>query len=618
MIKITNLNKAFGSRTLFDNLNLNINSKERIGLVGRNGHGKTTLLKMILGKMKYDLGSISMPKNYKLGYLEQHINFTQDTVLNEACLALPEEEKDSSWKAEKILSGLGFSASDMFKNPSEFSGGYKIRINLAKVLLSDADMLMLDEPNNYLDIVAIRWLSGFLRSWKGELMLITHDRSFMDSVITHCAAIHRTKARKIEGNTQKLYEQIEKEEEIYEKTRLNVEKRIKQTELFIRRFRAKARLAGMVQSRLKTIEKQDNLEKLDEVKTLGFSFSGLEFHAAKMLGVRNLAFGYDPDKLLISKLSFDVLKNERICVIGKNGKGKSTLLKLIAERLAPCDGSIKKRPDLKTAYFVQSDSANLNPQKTVFEEILASDKCLPQKARNIAGSMMFSGDDALKKIEVLSGGEKSRVLLGKILANPCHLLLLDEPTNHLDMQSCEGLIDAINKFRGSVVMVTHNEEMLRSIATKLIIFDRDKVSVFDGAYQDFLEKTGWEDEGCKIKAKTSQKILGKSKEEIKKLRAELIQEKSRILRPLEEKIKNIESGITKKEEEFNLNTQQLIEASQNGNISFLSEVSKLNKSLQAEIENFYMELACVFEKYEKESESFRNRLEKLEDNNPKI
>jgi ATP-binding cassette subfamily F protein 3 len=618
MIKITNLNKSFGSRTLFDNLNLTINAKERVGLVGRNGHGKTTLFKVVLGKIEYDSGSIIMPKNYKLGYLQQHINFTQNTVLGEASLALPKEEKDSSWKAEKILSGLGFSTSDMFKNPMDFSGGYKIRINLAKVLLSNADMLMLDEPNNYLDIVAIRWLSGFLRSWKGELMLITHDRNFMDSVITHCAAIHRTKARKIEGSTQKLYEQIEKEEEIYDKTRLNVEKKVKQTELFIRRFRAKANLASMVQSRIKTLKKQGNLEKLDEIGTLGFSFSGLDFHAAKMLGVHNLAFGYSLDKFLISKLNFDVLKNERICVIGKNGRGKSTLLKLIAQRLTPCDGSIKEHPDLKTAYFVQSDSANLNPQKTVFEEILSSGKCLPQKARNIAGSMMFSGDDALKKIEVLSGGEKSRVLLGKILANPCHLLLLDEPTNHLDMESCSGLIDAIKKFQGSVIMVTHNEEMLHAIAMKLIIFDRDKVSVFDGTYQDFLEKTGWQDEGSKIKSKTSQKISGKNKEEIKKLRADIIQEKSRLLKPLEDKIKNLEAEITKKEEELNLNTKQLVELLEKGNVSFLAEVSKINKTLQSEVENLYVELAAAAEKLEKESEHFRKRLEKLEDNNTKI
>ncbi|GHT38211.1 ABC transporter ATP-binding protein [Endomicrobiia bacterium] len=574
------------------------------------------MFKMILNKMDYDSGSISMPKNYKLGYLEQHINFTKDTVVGEACLALPKDEKDEKWRAEKILSGLGFSSSDMLKNPISFSGGYKIRINLAKVLLSSADMLMLDEPNNYLDIVAIRWLSSFLHSWKGELMLITHDRNFMDSVVTHCAAIHRTKARKIEGGTQKLYEQIEKEEEIYEKTRENVEKKKKQTELFIRRFRAKARLAGMVQSRIKSLEKQKSFDELTKIEDLDFSFFGLDFHAAKMLGVHNLTFGYAKDNPLISKLNFDVLKKDRICVIGKNGKGKSTLLKLIAERLTPCDGAIKKHPDLKTAYFVQSDSANLNPHNTVYEEILSTDnKCLPQRARNIAGSVMFSGDDALKKIDVLSGGEKSRVLLGKILANPCHLLLLDEPTNHLDMESCESLIDAINEFRGSVIMVTHNEEILRKVSAKLIIFDRDSTLIFEGTYQEFLDKRGWEDEGSKLNTKFSQKSHdAKSKDEIKKLRAKVIREKSRILNPLEEKVRTIEKNIADKEKEFNSNTEKLIVASAKGDVSFLSGGAKLNKILKSEIENLYTEFAFSVDNLEQESERFRKMIEKMEDN----
>ncbi|MDR0978294.1 MAG: ATP-binding cassette domain-containing protein [Endomicrobium sp.] len=610
MIKITNLNKSFGSRILFDDLNLNINAKEKIGLIGRNGYGKTTLFKMILGTIEYDSGFISMPKNYKLGYLEQHINFTKNTVLDEACLALPDEEKDSSWKAQKILSGLGFSADDLIKNPMNFSGGYKIRINLAKVLLSQADMLMLDEPTNYLDIVAIRWLGSFLRSWKGELMLITHDRDFMDSVITHCVAIHRTKVRKIEGNTQKLYEQIQKEEEIYEKTRLNIDKKIKQTELFIKRFRAKARLAGMVQSRIKSLEKQDNLEKLDRTETLSFSFPWLNFQAPKMISVSNLEFGYSNDKLLINKLNFDILKNDRICIIGRNGRGKSTLLKLIAGRLMPDKGIINKHPDLKTAYFVQSDSANLNPNKTVLEEILASGKCLPQRARNIAGSMMFSGDNALKKIEVLSGGEKSRVLLGKILADPCHLLLLDEPTNHLDMESCESLIEAINKFQGAVVMVTHNEEILRKTASKLIVFDKDEVFVFNASYQDFLDTVGWDDENSKIK-KIYQKATKKNREQTKKVRANIVQEKSRVLSPLEKQIKDIENNITEMEKEFNLNTCRLIEASEKGDVSFLAENSKLNKTLQSEIESLYNKLSNLYDKTEKEKKYFNNLLERL-------
>lgn len=613
MIKITDLSKSFGSRILFDNLNLSINAKERVGLVGRNGHGKTTLFKIILNEMDYDSGTISIPKNYKLGYLQQHISFSKNTAVDEACLALPSGEKDEKWKAEKILSGLGFSKDDMLKNPLDLSGGYKIRINLAKVLLSDADMLMLDEPNNYLDIVAIRWLSSFLRSWKGELMLITHDRNFMDSVITHCAAIHRTKARKVEGTTQKLYEQIEKEEEIYEKTRLNIEKKRKQTEIFIRRFRAKARLAGMVQSRIKSLEKQETLEELTQIEELDFSFSGLAFNAAKMLGVHNLRFGYDKEKPLIKKLSFDVLKKDRICVIGKNGKGKSTLLKLLAGRLNPDDGSIKPHQDLKTSYFVQSDAANLNSQKTVYEEILCTDNtCLPQKARNIAGAMMFSGDDALKKIDILSGGEKSRVLLGKILVSSCHLLLLDEPTNHLDMESCESLIDAIDSFEGSVIMVTHNEELLHSLAERLIIFDWEKVSVFEGTYQDFLDKHGWEDESENLKVKSEKKEKILSRDELKKQRALLIQEKSKVLKPLEELISKIENEISDKEKELAENTEKLVQASHEKDIEFIAEGPKIDKRLKEELENLYEELSDITEDFEEKSEYFRTKFIEME------
>lgn len=613
MIKITDLNKSFGSRVLFDNLNLNINAKEKVGLVGRNGHGKTTLFKILLNEMDYDSGSISIPKNYKIGYLQQHISFTKNTVIDEVSLALPPAEKDEKWRAEKVLSGLGFSKEDMIRDPLEFSGGYKIRINLAKVLISDADMLMLDEPNNYLDIVAIRWLINFLSSWTGELLLITHDRNFMDSVITHCAAIHRNKARKVKGNTEKLYQQIEKEEEIYEKTRLNAEKKRKQTEIFIRRFRAKARLAGMVQSRIKSLEKQDMGEALSEIEELEFSFSGLPFHAAKMMGVHNLKFGYKRSEFLIEKLSFDVLKRERICIIGKNGKGKSTLLKLLAGKLNPNDGTIKTHPDLQVSYFVQSDAAKLNPQKTVLDEILSADsQSIVQKARNIAGSMMFSGDDALKKIELLSGGEKSRVLLGKILVKPAHLLLLDEPTNHLDMESCQSLIDAIDEFPGSVIMVTHNEELLHNIAERLIIFDRDKVSFFDGTYQEFLDKYGWEDESGNIKEKTEKKNRSYSREEIKKQRAQIIQERSKILNPLEDKISSLEKLISGKEKQMAENTEKLIKASIEKDIEFLAEGPKIDKELKKDIEDLYKKLSETIDKFESKSEYFKIKLTELE------
>lgn len=493
MISITGLNKTFGDQLLFDDLNLNINRGEKVGLVGRNGHGKSTLFQIILGNVEYNSGSISVPKNYKIGHLEQHLHFTKPTVLEECALGLPEGEEYETWKVEKILFGLGFSEEDMERNPSEFSGGYQIRMNLAKLLVSDPDMLMLDEPNNYLDIVAIRWLEDFLKSWDGEFILITHDRSFMDSVVTHVTAIHRTKARKVEGDTEKLYTLINTEEEIYEKNRLNEAKKRRQEEVFIARFKARASFASRTQSRVKKLEKMGEMKALENIEELDLYFNSAHFAAGQMMSAENISFSYSgKEPYLIDKFSINIGKRDRICIIGKNGKGKSTLIKMLAGELEPVSGTIKKHPALLEGYFGQTNKLDLNENRAVFEEIKSADKsCNEFKARSIAGGLMFPGDNALKKIKVLSGGEKSRVVLGKILVTPCHLLFLDEPTNHLDMQSCDSLIEAIDDFDGSVVMVTHNEMHLRSVATKLIVFDDNKIITYEGSYDDFLADIGW-------------------------------------------------------------------------------------------------------------------------------
>lgn len=614
MITINLLSKSYGTRVLFKDLSFNVGKNEKIGLVARNGCGKTTLLKMITGSQEYDSGEIQIPKNYKIGYLQQHISFSYKTVIDEVVSVILKEEAETKWQAEKILFGLGFSKEDLLKDPLTFSGGYKIRINLAKILLSDSDMLLLDEPNNYLDIVAIRWLIKFLKAWKGELILITHDRSFMDQVVTHTVAIHRYKAKKITGNTLKLYEQIEKEEEIYEKTRLNHEKKKKKTELFIRRFRAKARLAGMVQSRIKCLEKQKDLEELTELETLDFSFNGIDFPANKMMGIHSLKFGYTDKNILIDGLNLDILKKERICIIGKNGKGKSTLLKLLAGRIAPLSGNIKIHPELKTGYFVQSDTADLNDNDTVLEAVSASvPDGLPQSAKNICGSMMFGGNDMFKKISVLSGGEKSRVLLGKILMNPVHLLLLDEPTNHLDLESTESLIDAINDFSGSVIVVTHNEELLHSIAQKLIIFDRNKVSFFEGTYAEFLEKQGWEDEGSSVKiniANTKKRYY--TKDDIKKMKAVLIQEKSKELKPLETKIKELEKEILEKESQIEHITALLLKACEDKDINFLAEGPKQSKEIKKDLDTLYDQLFAKTQIFEEKEKYFKKEIDNLE------
>ncbi|HOA06806.1 MAG TPA: ABC-F family ATP-binding cassette domain-containing protein [Spirochaetota bacterium] len=496
MIKFININKAFTGQVLFEDMSLSVNQGEKLGLVGRNGHGKSTLFQMILGNTEADSGTISIPKGYKIGHLEQHLKFTKSTVLDECSLGLPAGEEYETWQVERVLSGLGFSEEDMQRSPHDFSGGYQIRMNLAKLLVSNPDMLLLDEPTNYLDIVAIRWLEEFLNEWSGEFMLITHDRSFMDSVVTHTAAIHRRKARKVEGDTEKLYAQINQEEEIYEKTRLNEEKKRRQEEVFIARFKAKASFASRTQSRVKKLEKQGEMKALESIEDLELYFNSAKFEASQMMTIENLSFSYgENEPRLIEELSFAIGKRDRVCIIGKNGKGKSTLLKLLAGELRPVDGNVSRHPSLQQGYFGQTNKIALNDNKTVTEEIKSADRlCTDAKARVIAGGLMFSGDNALKKIKVLSGGEKSRVLLGKILVMPAHILFLDEPTNHLDMQSCDSLIEAIDNFDGSVVMVTHNEMHIRSVATKLIVFDNGSVTVYSGTYDEFLADVGWSDE----------------------------------------------------------------------------------------------------------------------------
>ncbi|MCK5593252.1 ABC-F family ATP-binding cassette domain-containing protein, partial [Candidatus Bathyarchaeota archaeon] len=266
MISIENLTKSYGGQVLFDSVNFRINSRERVGVVGRNGHGKTTLFKLIAGDIRPDSGSITTPKNYNIGYVRQQIEFTRDSVLDEGMTGLSSAEQDYHWKVEKILFGLGFTADDMQRHPGELSGGFQVRLNLAKALVAEPDLLLLDEPTNYLDITSIRWITGFLVGWPCELLLITHDRGFMDHIVTHTIGIHRRKIRKFTGTTERYYEQIAQDEEVYEKTQVNDEKRQKEIELFISRFRAKARLANLVQSRVKTLTKMEKKEKLEKLK----------------------------------------------------------------------------------------------------------------------------------------------------------------------------------------------------------------------------------------------------------------------------------------------------------------------------------------------------------------
>ncbi|MBF0376831.1 MAG: ABC-F family ATP-binding cassette domain-containing protein [Desulfamplus sp.] len=686
MINIDSISKSYGKQVLLNNASLQINPGEKIGLVGRNGHGKTTLLRMVTGQEEPDSGQIQIPSNYRVGYLTQHISFSKDSVLDECMVGLPEHEKDHYWKAEKILAGLGFSDNDMNRDPSDFSGGYQVRLTLAKVLVSDPDLLILDEPTNYLDIVSIRWISSFLRSWSREILLVTHDRGFMDNIVTHIAGIHRCVIRKILGTTSKYYEQIAQDEEIYEKTRVNEEKRRKEMELFITRFRAKARLAGLVQSRVKALAKMEKKDALQRIESLEFSFRDKEFAGKKVMECDGITFSYalsDTKPLyadapeggnehrdfrnddsgitncdskiattyeclpLIDNFSITVSPDDRIAIIGKNGKGKTTLLKILCGKLSPNSGKVSYNPGVSMGYFEQTNIASLNMNATIEEEILYSHPDMDrQKARNICGAVMFEGDSALKKISVLSGGEKSRVMLAKLLAQPLNILMLDEPTNHLDMESCDSLVLALDNFKGAVLLVTHNEMFLHSLANRLIIFKNDMVRIFEGTYQEFLDKEGWEDEVSKsqnsngqknntpnnnptnnapinnisTKNFTSSNLLSSendskkfSKKELRKLRSDIIQERSKAVSHIEKAIEKDEKLIETYEERLKELHLAMQKASEKMNGKEIAAIAIEIAKCQGEIDLLFEALENKIDEMDSKKAIFDAKLAELQD-----
>lgn len=602
MIQANLLTKGFGTQILFEDISFNMTRGERVGLVGRNGSGKTTLFKIILGEEHPDGGEIIYPKNYTIGTLKQHLIFTEKTIIAECSLALKGEEEFDTYKVEKMLHGLGFKTEDFERPPSDFSGGYQIRLNLAKVLLGNPACLLLDEPTNYLDIVSLRWLTRFLRNFAGEVIIITHDRGFMDSVTTHTMGIWRQKLVKIKGDSTKYHEQILLEEEVYEKTRVNTEKKRKELEEFVARFKAKASKAAQAQSRMKLLDKLPELEALAMMATLDFEFNYRECPGKVLAEIKELSFGYN-ENLLMDDLSFTILRNDKIAIIGKNGKGKSTLLNLIAKELNPVSGSISGNVNLLMGHFGQTNIQRLSLENSIEEEISSADPSLGrERVRSICGVMMFSGDLAKKKIKVLSGGERARVLLGKLLAKPTNLLLLDEPTNHLDQDSVDALSQELQNYPGAVIIVTHSEGMLREVATKLVVFHHDRVEYFPQNYDDFLKKIGWEEEEQVKIEKPKEKI---SREEQRKQRQEIILERAKVINPLKKKMEQMEAGIMKAEMEASALEEGLI-------LKPEPEGFKKLGVLKKKIDDDFEELARITVDHDKLFGGFEKRLSEID------
>lgn len=591
MIQVDDLSIAFQGHMLFEGATFSIQDGERCGLVGRNGSGKSTLFRLLTGEETPDSGTVSKSKNCIIGSLTQHIRFSEPSILAEAALALRPEDRDSLYKAEKILFGLGFSEEDMERSPQELSGGFQLRLNLAKVLIAEPDCLLLDEPTNYLDIVSIRWFARFLQHWKGEFVLISHDREFMDSVTTHTMGIHRGKVQKIRGDTIAFYEQILLQEEIHERTRAKMDKKRSQAQTFIDRFGAKASKATQAQSKQKMLQRIPTLEKLKDIYQLGFQFNEAPFHSKKMLEAQDLFFSYAPNSPLIEQLSLSIEKGERIAIIGKNGRGKSTILRLLAQDLKAESGTLRTSDNLRVGYFGQTNIDRLNPRHTVEEEIsLANQKLNLTEVKGICGVMMFSGALSEKPTSVLSGGEKSRVLLGKILATPCNLLLLDEPTHHLDMESIEALIDALEDFEGAVVLVTHSELILKRLALdKIIVCRQGSQELFLGGYEEFLEGEGWGDE----------KETGKSKKKggdpraQKNQRADSIALRSKALKPLDQQIAESEKNITELEVQQTADQEKLLALSQEKKGQAIQELSIAIGTRQKRLDALYEALHAL-------------------------
>lgn len=608
MIQANNLSKSYGPQELFSNISFNLSKGEKVGLVGRNGCGKSTLFKMILGDEFSDSGEIIIPKNYIIGSLKQHLEFSKETILEEVMSAVKNIQEFEQYKAEKMLMGLGFKIDDFGKAPSAFSGGYQIRLNLAKVLLAEPDCLLLDEPTNYLDIISMRWLSQFLKNYPGEVMIITHDKFFMDSVTTHTMGLWRGKLLKIPGGTQKYLEQLISEEELYEKTRANQDKRRKELEDFVNRFRAKATKATQAQSRLKMLEKMPSMEALAMVSNLDFEFNYQESPGKNLMEVRDLSFGFG-EQNLFEGLNFTLGRNDKIAIIGKNGKGKTTLLNVLAKEFEPRTGDVSYNVNLLLGHFGQTNVNRLSLENTIEQEVASANPDLPlQRVRSICGVMMFSGELAQKKIKVLSGGERARVLLGKLLAKPTNLLFLDEPTNHLDQESIETLITELENYPGAVIMVTHSEEMLKRVAQKIVVFHKNGAEFLNESYEGFLEKIGWEEETIKDN-KVKSTI---SRNDLKRLRSEMIIARGRELNPFKKKMEKLEEAVMRDEEKISLLENELVELAQKGDSRKIQEFSQQISVLKKNVDKNMEELVELTTKHDEIFQSYEKKLEDLE------
>lgn len=589
MISATNLSLFFGGQELYSKVSLSITRQDKIGLTGKNGAGKSTFLKLILGMYKPDEGSLSVAKGTKICYLPQEIiSRSNAKIIEEVCnsneeltqiserleeiniqLATREDYESDSYlglldeladlndkfnlqggheireQAEVVLKGLGFNPEDLERPMGEFSGGWQMRVELAKLLVQNPDVLLLDEPTNHLDIESIEWLEEYLRKYSGAIILISHDRSFLDGITN----------RTIEINNRKFYDyncnfsqyQIRREEEMVQQLQAynNQQREIAQAERLINKFRAKSSKAAFAQSLIKKLDKMDRIE-LDEVDSsaLAFRFPEPKPSGKLVAEIEDVGKSYG-DKTILKGIRFNIGKGEKIALIGKNGMGKSTFIKMLVGDTG-YEGVIKLGHNVSIGYFAQDETAKLNPEKTVFETI--DDVAVGEvrkKVRNILGSFLFGGDDIDKKVSVLSGGEKTRLALCKLLLEPYNFLILDEPTNHLDIISKEVLQEALKDYPGTVLVVSHDRTFLDGLSDRIYYIKNNNISIYFDAVNDFLKQL--KDINSAPAAQTK-KAKPKAQE---KNDAKATKELENQLKKVERKIERLEGEISEIQEKIN-------------------------------------------------------------------
>lgn len=585
MISIGNLSYYLGSRVLFKNASYHIKPKAKIGLIGLNGTGKSTLLKLIVGDLKPDEGDISKSKDCTIGFLNQDmLSFQSDeSILSVAMSAFKEaidvqhkmdrvlhqmetayedrlvdkltklQEKFEALdgyslqsKAEEVLEGIGFSTVDLNRPLREFSGGWRMRVILAKLLLEKPSLLMLDEPTNHLDLPSIQWIEDYLKSYEGGVIVVSHDRQFINNTATTIVEVTGGGLVGYTGNYDSYIEEKSLRDELQKNAFENQQQKIRQTERFVERFRAKATKARQVQSRVKALERMDVIEDvIDEAAKVNFKFNFAQKSGRHVCIIENVSKSY-PEINILKKASATIERGDKIALIGANGKGKSTLLRIIngSEKI---EGKVSPGYNVIPSFYAQHQLEALNIQNEILDELkqFGTNKS-EQELRSVLGCFLFSDEEVFKKIKVLSGGEKSRVALAKTLISEANFLLLDEPTNHLDIQSVNILTQALNQYEGTFVVVSHDRQFVSDIANKIWYIENQEIKEYPGTYEEFKWwRAKQEGNGSKIEQEPKQK----SKPEKEKVEKKKSNPNQNELSKLKKELSKIESQIESDEKE---------------------------------------------------------------------